>query len=111
MLSLLGIMPIRYKRVYFQPFLCRPIDNPTSPSAEDFSVTFEHDQVRNVVAAVDHGPIDEVLAILDQHLLQEIRVGDVDDGVGAAVPAQDLPALPNRLSKLKINHFFKSLTG
>ena len=64
--------------------------------------------MRDVVAAVDHGPVDEVLAVLDQHLLQEVRVGDVDDGEGAAVPAQDLSALANRLSKLKINHFLNT---
>ena len=62
--------------------------------------TFEHDQVGNVVTAVDHRPVDEVLAVLDEDLLQELRIGRVDDGHRAAVPAQDLAALAERLGQL-----------
>ena len=54
----------------------------------------------NVVTAVNHGPVDEVLAVLDEHLLQELRVGGVDDRHRAPVPAQDLAAFAERLGQL-----------
>ena len=54
----------------------------------------------DVVTAVNHGPVDEVLAVLDEHLLQELRVGGVDDGHRASVPAQDLAAFAERLGQL-----------
>jgi len=57
--------------------------------------------MRDVVAAIDHRPVDEVLAVLDEDLLQELRIRDVDDRHRASVPAQYLAPLTNRLGYLK----------
>ena len=59
------------------------------------------DQVRDVVAPVEEGPVHEVLGVLDEHLLEDLGAGGGDDGVGAAVPAHDPPPHPaHLLSKL-----------
>ena len=65
------------------------------------AVTFEHDEMWDVVTAIDHGPIDEVLAVLDEHLLQELGIRDVYDRSRTTIPAQNLAALADGLGNLK----------
>jgi len=63
--------------------------------------------MRDVVTPVDHGPVDEVFAVLDEQLLQEVRICAVDGRNWTAIPSQNFTSFSNRTSNLQKKKKFK----
>jgi hypothetical protein len=57
--------------------------------------------MRDVVTPVDHGPVDEVFAVLDEQLLQEVRICAVDDRNWTAIPSQNFTSFSYWTSNLQ----------
>jgi len=71
---------------------------------DDFVIffTFKHDEMGNVVASVDHWPVDEIFAVLDEDFFQELGIGRVNHRRWTTIPTQNLTALSQRFCNLKI---------